>query len=526
MVAFRHASVEVAAGSRWQAQTRVDLRKPTPWSPEKPRLYSLVQAVQVDGGEADIRRLEFGIRRIEIDSEHGLRINGRTYKMKGGAIHHDNYMLGAAGYPAADERKLRLLKSAGFNAIRIAHNPASQATLEAADHLGLMVIDEAFDAWRVPKLEMDDSRFFDADWYSDLTSFVESARNHPSVVMWSIGNEVREQASPDAVETARRLASRVRELDPTRPTTLASDEAGPKMDGLFSVVDVAGYNYHPEQYRIDHDRMPNRVIVGTESYPSQVSDVWSATSTSPWVLGDFVWTAFDYLGEASIGWTGMSPDWRSPGPFPWSLAYVGELDATGLRRPNSFYREVIWGPPRPKLFLFATWPGAQGSLPQRDFYGPAGHREWVHPDLHSNWTWPGQEGLPVEVVVYTTAEEVELRLNGRRIERQSVSAKAPGVVRFSVPYEPGTLEAFGFHGGQAVIRQRLQTADAPASLRLATEHHAMSANGYDLIYVTAQLTDGLGRPVYHPAFDREVQVKVSGAGVLAGVCGGALITAS
>ena len=218
---------------------RLAVPKPKLWSPDAPNLYTLVQEVRVDGVVTDVRRTRFGIRTVTADAANGLRINGRKVLLRGGNIHHDNYMLGAAGSPDADARKVALMKQAGYNAIRSAHNPASQATLRAADELGMLVIDEAFDMWRTSKRDADSSRFFDSDWRQDIDSLVTSGRNHPSVLFWSVGNEIPEQGTPAGARTARELAARIRRLDPTRPVT-----QGVNMDSPHNAVQFAELDHH------------------------------------------------------------------------------------------------------------------------------------------------------------------------------------------------------------------------------------------------------------------------------------------
>ena len=232
--------------------------RPALWAPESPNLYTLVQQLRVNGVVTDERRTRFGIRTISLDAENGLRVNGKSVLLRGGNFHHDNYMLGAAGFPDADARKVALMKAAGYNAIRSAHNPASQATLDAADELGMLVVNEAFDAWNKSKRDKDYARFFKTDWAQDIDSMVISGRNHPSVLLWSIGNEIPEDGTPEGIETGRKLAARVRLLDPTRPITQGVNTDPPKSSNQFDVLDVAGYNYHAHDFEEEHERFPDR----------------------------------------------------------------------------------------------------------------------------------------------------------------------------------------------------------------------------------------------------------------------------
>jgi beta-galactosidase len=509
----------VPAGEVLRMTQRLALKRPALWSTENPHLYSLSQVLRSNQSELDNRRTRFGIRSISFDAKAGFLLNGQSVRLRGGNIHHDHYMLGAAGFPRADERKVELIKAAGYNAIRNAHNPASQATLDAADRLGMLVIDEAFDAWVKPKRPKDYARFFAEDWQSDIESLIATGRNHPSVILWSIGNELPEQGTEEGAARARMIAARVHVLDPTRPVTAAVNVDGSKTAPFLAQLDVSGYNYRPQSYGVDHAEYPDRVMYGAESYPADVFEYWRAVETMPWVVGDFVWTAVDYLGEGSIGWTGYASNWNGLGPFPWHLAYCGEIDATGLRRPGSYYREIVWKTGSHPVAAFVRWPDAKGALPDRDHF-PSGHREWVLPDLHQSWTWPGEEGQPLTVVVFSALPEVELRLNGRKLGRKKVGLDTRYQAEFSVPYEAGALEAKGFKDGVAVAQWALETAGRPAAIHLGVDRDNIAANGADIAYVTANLVDASGRSTYLTQDDLPLSFRVTGAGELAGVGNG------
>ncbi|MBB6250177.1 glycoside hydrolase family 2 TIM barrel-domain containing protein [Nitrospirillum iridis] len=521
VVAQARRALPVAANARvdWDQALRVN--RPALWSPDAPNLYTLVQQVRVGGVLRDERRTRFGIRTITVDARQGLRINGQKVVLKGGNIHHDNYMIGAAGLPDADARKVALMKAAGYNAIRSAHNPASQATLDAADALGMLVIDEAFDAWDKPKRAQDYARFFATDWAADLDSLVVSGRNHPSVLFWSIGNEIPEQGTPQGAETGRRLADRVRHLDPTRPVTQAVSIDGPDNARQFAVLDVAGYNYRAHLFGPDHVQFPDRVMLTTESTPQDAFQYWRPVETMPWVIGDFVWTAVDYIGEAGIGWMGYSQDWQKLAPYPWTLAYCGEIDATGRKRPAAYYREVLWKTGIDPISAFVRQPPGTEDLPDRHYFTiQPPHLDWSLDDVHPSWTWPGQEGKPLEVVVYSEFPEVELFLNGRSLGRHPVGVEGEYKTAFQVPYAPGRLVAVGYRDGRPAGRWELRTAGAPAGARLSLDRKTVRANGQDLAYLTVELVDADGAPVYAQDGDRMAAVRVDGAGVLAGLGNG------
>lgn len=495
--------------------------RPALWSPDAPNLYTLVQQLRVDGIVTDERRTRFGIRTITVDAANGVRINGQPVKLRGGNIHHDNYMLGAAGFSDADARKVALMKAAGYNAIRSAHNPASRATLDAADELGMLVINEAFDAWNKSKRSMDYARFFKTHWAQDIDSMVISARNHPSVLFWSIGNEIPEDGTPEGVETGRRLAARVRQLDSTRPVTQGVNADPPKSSSQFDVLDVAGFNYHAHDFEKEHAAFPQRILYTSESLPKDAFPYWQYVEKHPWVIGDFVWTAVDYIGESGIGWMGYSQDWQKLGPYPWHLAYCGEIDATGRKRPAAYYRQVLWKTGIDPVAAFVRQPRETEDLPDRHYYPiTPPHLDWSHPDVHPSWTWRGQEGKPLEVLVYSELPEVELFLNGKSMGRKPAGVETEYKAAFDVPYAPGRLTAVGYRDGREAGRWELRTAGAPAVARLSVDRQRLTVNDTDIAYVMVELADADGTPVYARTDDRRVTVRVTGAAVLAGIGNG------
>lgn len=503
----------VPATGRATFDQAVGLPRPALWSLKTPNLYLLVQEVRVDGVMVDSRRTRFGVRSISFDAQRGFLLNGEKIYLQGGNIHHDNYMLGAAGVPRADRRKVELLQSAGFNAIRNAHNPASQATLDAADELGMLVIDEAFDAWSQPKFEQDYARFFKDNWRSDLTSMVETGRNHPSVIMWSIGNEIRSQVDPLGVEEATMLLDHVRSLDPTRPVTASVHMfEGNKYQPFADVLDVAGYNYHQDFYLRDHQKHPKRVMYGSESFSRQAFEYWSRVESMPWVIGDFVWSAFDYMGESGVGWM-----WG--GGYPWHLSFEGEIDVTGKLRPAAYYRRVLWKTGITPTSAFVEWATAESSLPGG---GAPVHKplDWVQQDLLQTWSDLRSIGAN-QVVVFSEDEEVELFVNGDSIGRKPVSRLTEYKTYFWVNYEPGELKVIGYRHGKSNSEWRMSTPGEPAAIRLTVDRPAIAADGDDLAYIVAEVVDSKGVPVVLPKQDRPLHFAVDGAGaVLAGVGNG------
>jgi beta-galactosidase len=491
----------------------IEVRSPMLWSPDSPNLYSAEVEVVVAGKTVDVVSTPFGIRKIEVDAEHGFRLNGEMVKLKGGCIHHDNGPLGAAAIDRAEERKVELLKANGFNAIRSTHNPPSPALLDACDRLGMLMIDEAFDQWNERKLdnEQDYHRYFE-DWYArDIASMVRRDRNHPSVIMWSIGNEIPEQFRAEA--TAKALRESVLSHDSTRPITAAICTDWGKViknwdtlsDPAFPHLDVAGYNYLPDKYESDHARHPQRVMYGSESYPKDFFDYWSLVEKHPYVIGDFVWTAMDYFGESGIGHSVLSNKKDSFFmSWPWFNAWCGDQDVCGFKKPQSFYRDVVWRRSQIEMAVHSPIPPGLSEIVSH----------WGWPDEAQSWNWPGQEGKPLQVSVYSRCERVRLELNGNVIGEKRVSEATKLTARFDVPYAPGELRAFGLIKGKVVAQTTLKTTGTPKKLKLTADRTGIRANRNDLSYVTVETIDANGQRV--PNAEIPVRFSVSGVGELAG----------
>jgi beta-galactosidase len=503
-----------AKGSR-EFEQGAAIRAPALWSPDSPTLYTSVTEVYRDGHLTDRAETKFGVRTISFDVAHGFRLNGQTLKLKGGCLHHDNGPLGARAYDRAEERRVELLKAAGYNALRMSHNPPSPAFLEACDRLGMLVIDEAFDMWREGKNPHDYHLYFDEWWRRDVEGMLARDRNHPSVVLWSIGNEIPDRRNPEVARLAQTLADYVRKLEPTRPVTSAVNNLRDQQDPYFAALDVAGYNYaaggdHLEKslYETDHARVPGRVMVGTESYPLEAFDAWTNVLDHDYVVGDFVWTAFDYIGEASIGWRGY---WQESNFYPWNLAYCGDIDVCGWKRPQSFYRDALWKDGQLSLFVRAPRPSFEPN-PNRQSWS-----KWHWHDVVADWNWKGFEGRPLDVDVYSSCEEVELFLNGKSLGRKPTNRSTQFTATWQVPYQPGTLKAVGYGVARrtAAATAELRTADAPARLKLTADRLKIKADGQDLSYVTVELVDARG--VRHPKAEGLVRFSVEGPGTIAGV---------
>jgi beta-galactosidase len=454
----------------------------------------------------------FGIRSIAFDVT-GFKLNGVAMKLKGGCIHNDNGPLGAAAYDRAEERKVELLKGSGYNAIRCSHNPPSPAFLDACDRLGMLVIDESFDMWNIGKNPYDYHLYFKDWWQRDVESMVTRDRNHPSIILWSIGNEIPERGTAAGVATAKMLKDYILTLDDTRPITAGVNDLRPDKDPFFAVLDIGGYNYGSggdhgvsDIFAKDHERVPERIMVGTESYPFEAFATWMAVEDHPYLIGDFVWTAFDYIGEASIGWLGY---WQSADFYPWNLAYCGDLDICGWKRPQSFYRDALWKKDQLSVFVKPPKP----SFPQTNKTESWSKWNWV--DVVSEWNFAGHEQKPMEVTVYSSCEVVELFLNGKSLgPRQKTNRESAFMAKWTVPYVAGELKAVGYSGEKKVNTSILRTADKPAKIRLTADRKLIPGKE-DLSYVTVELTDLKG--VRNPGAEDLVKFEVSGGAKIIGV---------
>jgi beta-galactosidase len=504
----------------------------------------------------DIRSTSFGIRSIKISAEEGLLINGKSLDLIGGCYHHDNGPLGAASIDRAEERKIEILKKAGFNAIRTSHNPPSPALLDACDRLGMVVIDEIFDMWERSKKKQDYSLFFREWWQKDVQSWIERDRNHPSVIMWSIGNEIREAADTSGLRIAKNLTSEVRRLDPTRPVTEALVGFGgggggasgrniwEEMAPHMALLDVVGYNYALARYEPDHVKYPNRIMVGTETNPPKALENWQLVKKLPYVIGYFVWTATDNLGEAGVGvpqlrdinavnapaappapgaanQPGVQPP-GIPGPpagggggffrqdcWPIFNNYQGDLDLIGNRKVPSYYQYVVWGKSKVEMFVHRPIPEGKREVTSG----------WGFPDELKSWNWQGSEGKKFQVHVYTRCQQVKLELNGKLVGEQTVDQEKSITATFEVPYEPGVLVARCFNDGKETASQTLKTTGKPVAIRLVADRTKIRPDRNDLAYVMAEIIDIDGN-IVPDADNIVVNFEVSGKGKMEGVGNG------
>ena len=524
--------IAIEATAQFAHTAAMDVAKPVLWSPDMPQLYLLRIRLLAGDTLLDQQETHFGIRSLAWSAENGFVLNGKSIKLCGGCLHHDNGILGAAAFDHAEERRVRLLKEAGFNALRTSHNPPSPAFLDACDRLGMLVLDEAFDCWENGKNGQDYHVVFKEQWQHDLDTMVERDRNHPSVVIWSIGNEVGERATPVGARIGARLADEVRRLDPTRPVTSAICPVGKApwtdTDGLFAALDIGGYNYTLENagggaapfpprapevqnHATDHARVPGRVMMSTESYPRDTFAYCDLASSHPYIIGDFVWTALDYLGESGIGRVEVEGD-PSPGHgsatmFPWHGGMCGDLDLIGGRRPVSHYRNILWD--RGEKICLAVREPDQADGRKLHLTG------WSLPPVRESWTWPGQEGRELTVEVYAKAARVRLSLNGKALGEAPATHAEQFRAVFKVHYAAGTLKAEALDGENVVAETTLATAGPPAALRLVREQEkALVADGQSLAFLDVEVVDKDGHLC--PDAAPEVHLELDGEGTIAG----------
>jgi len=505
--------VQLPANSEKEVEQIVQVSKPLLWTPETPNLYQAQVRIEKNKKVVGNIQTPFGIRSLKYTTENGFQLNGKTIKLNGGCVHHDNGCLGAAAFDRAEERRVQILKSAGFNAIRTSHNPPSEAFLDACDRLGMLVIDEAFDGWKERKNDYDYAMYFDTWWQRDLEAMVLRDRNHPSIIMWSIGNEVIERKKPEAVAIAKMLVDCVHKNDPTRPVTSAMtawDNDWDIFDPLMATHDVCGYNYQLHRAPSDHERVPSRVIVQTESYPRDAFANWKMVQSHNYILGDFVWTALDYLGESSIGrwyYPGDKPGESWEGVFfPWHGAYCGDIDLTGWRKPISHYRSMLYND-NEKLYMAVREPNPD--------LGKIKTTGWAVWPTWESWTWPGYEGKELEVEVYSKYHKVRLYLNQKLIGEQATTEEHEFKATFNVPYAKGELKAVGVVDNNEVETTLLQTSGEAAKIKLIADRTKIFANGQDLSFVTVEVTDKDGK--LQPNAENLLQFKIDGPGIIAGI---------
>lgn len=524
-VATRRSNVTIIPGEA--VLQNLEVPQPQLWSPESPALYHAVTRVlDADGTELDRYNTRFGIRTIEVIPEHGFYLNGKLRKFKGVCNHHDLGPLGAAVNRSALRHQLELLKNMGCDAIRTTHNMPDPQLIELCDEMGFMVMVEPFDEWDIAKCENGYHRFFEEWAERDMVNMLHNYRNNPSVVMWSVGNEVPTQCAPNGRELARFLQDICHREDSTRPVTCGMDQVTCVLEnGFAAVLDIPGLNYRDNRYVETYEKTPQKVVLGSETastvssrgvykfpvrvtanstYPdhqmsgydtescpwSNIPDLdFSLADDYPWTMGQFVWTGFDYLGE---------PSPYSTDSWPSHSSLFGIIDLASIPKDRYWLYRSIWNTNDTTLHIVP------------------------------HWTWPGREGEVTPVMVYTSLPEAELTVNGRSMGRrhrlsaaEADRAAAEGdslallrryrLIWDDVPYEPGEITVTAYDdNGRAVASESVRTAGKPYALRLDTDCKVLQADGDDLAYVTVSVVDKDGNEC--PAENRLVRFYVKGSG--------------
>lgn len=554
-VASDTQQVIVRPGETQTVTFRYCIENPSLWSPASPALYESVLSLCDDEARLDRSEDTFGIRTLSIDAVHGVRINGQPIKLRGACIHHDNGILGATTLDAAEDYRVRQLKAAGFNAIRSSHHPAGRALLEACDRHGLLVMDELSDVWNIRKNPYDYALHFAEDWGRTAERMVAKDYNHPSVILYCVGNEISEAGTEGGVVTNRMLCNQFRSLDPTRYTTNAlnglmaagyrlrdimkdvatrfpvqADKAGGNgagsnalnsfmslmagekgdyfathpllteaLSGCSDSCDVIGLNYLTGRHVLEHTLHPHKAVLGTETYPADIVRLWQIVTENPHVIGDFTWAGYDYLGEAGCGIFHYDGGENFSSIYPERTAYIGDIDLIGYRRPISYLREIVYGCRKdPYIAVMRMEHNGQN----------CSKTPWMFKDNIASWNWPGFEGQTASVDVYAAAEEVELFLNGVSLGRKAVENYT---ATYEVPYQPGTLKAVAYDSGEALGKFLLATSTDPV-LTIDIDRTELHADGEDLAFCRIHFADAEGNDDLHTA--HRVVVTVEGAGTL------------
>ncbi|MEO7214682.1 sugar-binding domain-containing protein [Mucilaginibacter sp.] len=498
---------------------------PLLWSVEKPNLYKLRVSVISKGKEIDAVTQSVGIRSIKFDKDKGFFLNGKSTKLKGVCIHDDAGALGVAVPPEVWVRRLKILKEAGVNSLRLSHNPHADYLYDLSDKMGFLVMDEAFDEWAIGKNKWvagwnvgtpSKNGYHEnfKEWADrDVADMVLRARNHPSIIMWSIGNEIDYPNDPYTHEVlstgrnpqiygkgylpdhpaasgltpiAKKLVNDVKAIDETRPVTAAL--AGVVMSnevGYPDVLDVVGYNYQEYRYADDHKKYPNRIIYGSENGMQQ--QAWNAVDSNEYISAQYLWTGIDYLGEA--------------GKWPQRSNGAGIIDLAGFTKPEYFYRQSLWVD-KPMVYIGA-----------REITSADDKGIWSHRNALPIWNW--KPGSKIKIDCYTNCQEAELFLNGRSLGKQARNTTAGRVPSWQVDYEPGELVIKAFNNGIEVCSNVIKTAAEASQLKALPDNALFAAKTKGLSQVEITITDNKGNPVFKA--DNEITVSVTGHGKLIGL---------
>jgi len=504
MVKDTSTNFEIQDYSSVTTQQKLSINSPDLWTHNSPKLYKVYSSISIQDTLIDDQITNIGIREINFSSDMGMKVNGEKVILKGVCIHHDAGSLGSAVPSGVWENRLKQLKSMGCNAIRPSHCPFAPDFLDLCDKMGFFVMDEAFDEWQqglewdysedgYGKIEYGYNKYFNQWAETDLRNMILRDRNHPSVIMYSIGNEIQEQRRPFGVETARKLVNICHQLDPTRLVTVASDfsyEAN--IVGFLDAVDIAGYNYvdrfaGDKMYQIDKEKYPNRLFLGTETY-YKLSN-WLGVRDFNYVIGEFLWVAYDYLGEAG--------EWPKKG---WD---AGLIDLSGKARPEFYLRKAYWSAdPTVTIAVENTELAAS---------------DWHPRNVSSHWNWENDSRDSLPVYIYSNCDRVEVFLNNKIIYKTNIH-KDKYFDNFKLPYAKGELKALGYKGDKKVCQHILKTAALPASINLSANKKSIAMNHDEVVIVGVEIQDKNGVTV--PTADDLLKVNVSGSGQLLGIDSG------
>jgi len=485
---------------------QAEISMPQLWSIKTPLLYKTHTQILDNRRECDEMETSFGIRTAQFDKEKGFLLNGQQVKMKGVCIHHDAGCLGAAVPVRALERRLEILKSVGCNAIRTSHNPPAPELLDMCDRMGFLVIDEIFDKWfgvHAP--------WFSKWWTQDLGDTILRDRNHPSIVLWSVGNELQNQGSPEFKQTLKMLVDVVRREDPTRPVTCglrpqhikSREENAVAITDIAKIMDVVSCNYQ-EQWFEDYRRAnPEIVIIASESYPFYRGkgnthkafypvNPWLDAEKHDYVAGTFYWTGIDYLGEAVAGW-----------PFHgWNCSLI---DTCGFPRPVSYLHKSFWSD-EPMVHIAVKDEGLDVPKPTK--------RHWGWPKMDSHWTLPFEQGKELEVLTFTNCPAVELLINKKSFGKKKLKDFPDKMITWKVTYQPGCIEARGISSESIICSHKLRTAGAPAKILMIADRQKIFADGRDLCHIEVQIIDEKG--ILVPDANHEIKFTIDGPGKILG----------
>lgn len=534
---------------------RIGIVNPQLWDSDNPYLYTCRLTLESDRKFIEQAEVKFGVRKLQMDSIHGLRINGKQVKLRGACIHHDNGIIGACTLEMAEERRCCLLKEAGFNCIRSSHHPLSKAMLDACDKYGMLVMDEFSDMWTWSKNMNDYATYFDMDWENDVEKMVVKDYNHPSVILYSTGNEIQEVGTPKGVEINRMIAGKIRSIDSTRYVTcgfngwlagidyeqtiskdikekavrenknlndmmgemmdigdekmIASMEVHPimteRIDAFMGCLDVAGYNYLTLRHEMDRERKSHRVVLGSETFPCDIPELWEIVKRNNHVIGDMTWTGYDYLGEAGLGTIKFEGEKEIIGRTSWS----GDIDITGKRRPVSYFREIVYGI-RKAPYIAVEDPAHFGIKQQKS--------KWAFEDSIPSWTWKGYEGKTIIVDVYSASDEVELFINGKSQGKKQTGEKKRFTAKYEVTYEPGTILVKAYYIGnksqEFILTDEIHTAEEKVNLEISSNITELRPNGSDIAFITVELCDKNG--IVNMQAKKDIRIEAQGVGVVQG----------